>query len=427
MIDSALLQDASPAQLERAAALNHRELFCLTALAANGEVRSADGVTWTSAGATGDAVIAFPTLAADRAGEQIDAIVAYYRHESQKMVGCWSLDPPQPADLGIRLLARGFQPGWRPCWMVLDLLNLQPDYATPAGLKVIADNETRLQEVEDLPYTDAVGGIPTLAQRHPDCMQRFIALLDDKIVARSLVLLTSGSDGVAGIYQVGVVPIARRRGIGKAVTLAACLYAQARGYRYAVLNATEMGRGLYAQLGFHWIGDGWTWWLNVPRLIAHPPTPAQIALAEAIGRGDLAARDQLTAQFSPADLETPLTNQLTPLQLAVEVRQPTAANWLIVHGVALTALTAWDLGWPARAAQLLADHPEQVNQCYGEWEMTLLHAAVQRDDLGLAQLALSANPDLTIQDATFHSTPLGWAKHLQRAAITQLIEQHLVA
>lgn len=424
--DPTVLQNATPAQLEWAVALNHRELFCLTALAANGEVQELDGVTWTNGGATADSMLTFFSLAEERAGQQIDAIVAYYLQHNSSMVGCWSLDPPRPADLGIQLLARGFQPGWRPCWMALDLHTLQPNHPTPTGLKVIADNAISLHDVKDLPYAN-VGGAgvySTLVQRYPGRLQRFVAMLDNKVVAHSALLFTTGAYGVAGIYNVGVVPTARKQGIGRAVTLAACLYAQARGYHYAVLNATEMGRGMYAQLGFQWLGDGWTWWLNVPRVRAQPPTKAQIVLAEAVGWGDLATLEQVGAQFSTADLQTPMANQMTLLQLAIDAGQPAAATWLVAHGVALTVLAAWDLGWHDHAAQLLAAQSEQINQRYGEWAMTLLHVAAQRNDVPLARLALCANPDLTIQDATFHSTPLGWAKYFQRAEIVQLIEKY---
>jgi hypothetical protein len=184
---------------------------------------------------------------------------------------------------------------------------------------------------------------------------------------------------------------------------------------------------MYEELGFQWTGDGWTWWLNVPRLAAHPPTPDQIALAEAIGRGDVTALDQLAARMraNTDDLSKPLTNDMTLMQLAVHSRQPAAAEWLVAHGVALDALAAWDLGWKERAARLLADDPSQVNRRLGEWKITLLHEATSRGDVELARLALSANPDLNMKDKVYQSTPLGWARHLQHAEIIRLIEEHM--
>src|SRR4029453_12601961 len=192
------------------------------------------------------------------------------------------------------------------------------DHPRPEGMKVEADNESSLQDVKHLPYAqpDEASALLALAQRHPERVRRFVATLDGNVVAHSAVFLTNGPYGTAGIYDVGVVPDARNQGGGKAVTLAACLYGQERGYRYAVLNAT--GRRMYEQLGFQWIGDGWTWWLNVPRLAAHPPTKDQIALAEAIGRGDVEALDQLGTRFSDDDLQTPMTNEMTLMQLAVD-------------------------------------------------------------------------------------------------------------
>ncbi len=56
--------------------------------------------------------------------------------------------------------------------------------------------------------------------------------------------------------------------------------------------------------------------------------------------------------------------------------------------------------------------------------MTPLHEAVSRGDMELARLLLSANPDLDVEDNEFHSTPLGWARHLGREAMAVLIEQH---
>jgi ankyrin repeat protein len=53
---------------------------------------------------------------------------------------------------------------------------------------------------------------------------------------------------------------------------------------------------------------------------------------------------------------------------------------------------------------------------------TALHAAVENGDVTLARtlLALGADPDIT--DQRFDATPLGWARHLDQPALTELLE-----
>jgi hypothetical protein len=211
-------------------------------------------------------------------------------------------------------------------------------------------------------------------------------------------------------------------GVGKAVTLAACLYARDRGYRYAVLNATDAGRRMYEQLGFAHVGEGWTWWLITERLLACPPVPRQVALAEAVGRGDRAALDALRLSVTAEELNRPLTNGMTLMQLAVHCRQPAAGEWLLEAGASFTVLDAWDLGWKDRAVQRLWEHPGQVDQLYGEWNKTLLHFAAERNDEELTRLALSARPDLSLKDNAYQSTALGWAQHFGNSSIVRLIE-----
>ncbi len=420
------LQDASHDQLEAAVAWNHRVWMTIKARVAGGEVHEENGVTWTfTPGRNSEGMILFPRLPEDQADVQLDAIIAFYRdRRPAKLVGCWSLDPPQPGDLGVRLLARGFQLGWRPRWMWLDMRRMRLDHPHPNGLRVEVLDEKASGEVEDLPFYDEESeSIRYAATRlRPQRVWRFAAWLDGRLVGHSTLCLTTGALGVAGIYDVGVVPAARNRGIGKAVTIAACLQAQKLGCRHAVLNGT--GERMYRQIGFERIGYGMTWWLNVARLEANPPTPAQIAFAEAIGRGDIDALDRLEEQIGPEALDTPLTNGMTPVELAVKLGKAASARWLIDHGATLDVLSAWDLGGKERVAALLAEHPEAVNRRSGEMQATPLHMAIERGDIELVRFLLAANADLNIKDAMFGSTPLGWAYHLQRTDIIELIEAH---
>ena len=351
------LQDATPRQLQQAAALNHATLFRQEAATLGGTVITREGLQWTSGSATCTSMIAFPALEPGQESEQLDGLMDFYRRHPPKAAGCWSLDPPQPADLGLRLLARGFQPGWRPRWMAVDLGQLQTRHPSPKGLTITIDNSSSLESVQQLPYSQVIIPTSSLAER-PDQWTRFIARWQGRVVAHSVVFLTTGPLGAAGIYHVGVVPKARHIGIGKAVTVAACLHAREKGYRYAVLNSTDAGRRTYEQLGFTTVGEGWTWWLVTERLLSRPPSPQEVRLAEAIGRGDLDELYRLHVSCDSNGFDLRLTNGMTLMELAVHCRQPRAAEWLVGSGVGYTVLDAWDLGWKERARQRLQEDPK---------------------------------------------------------------------
>jgi ribosomal protein S18 acetylase RimI-like enzyme len=71
------------------------------------------------------------------------------------------------------------------------------------------------------------------------------------VVAASLAFDLGGD---CGVYNVGTVGRARRRGFGTAVTAAQLAAARARGRRTASLQSTPMAERLYAALGFRDLG-----------------------------------------------------------------------------------------------------------------------------------------------------------------------------
>jgi GNAT superfamily N-acetyltransferase len=331
------LHDATPRHLEAAVAENHHQWMVRKAEAAGGEVHQAEGVTWTYAGPKGEAMVLFPRLAPATASETLDAITRFYRErQPEPLVGCWSLDPPEPPDLEIRLLARGFQLGWQPRWLWLDLQKLNADHPRPPGLTVAPVEEIALWDAPHLPYysRDTAALRHALTQPQPGTGEvgawHFAAWLDGKPVGHSTLCVTTGPRGVGGLYDIGVVREARGQGIGKAVTLAACRQAQAVGCRHVLLNGT--GERMYRQLGFVGLGYGLTWWLDARRLARRPPSAMQIALVEAVGRGDLDALATLAPRVTAATLNAPLTNDMTLPEIAAHTRQPTAADWLAAHG-----------------------------------------------------------------------------------------------
>jgi GNAT superfamily N-acetyltransferase len=419
-----ILKNATPKELEQAEAALHTEVFSLIAKAQGGEVITKNGLTYTFSahGPQPGGMTLFPQMTQDTAGPLLDEMMDYYRMHNAHGIGCYALEPPQPADLGIRVMARGFQPGWLPCWMATPLDAMQETINLPPGVELRADNTTDTENLEQLPYSGNRGITSQLfLQTYAPRAQRFLAFKDGQVIGQSSVVLCNTEPAVAGIFNVGVVPSMRNQGIGTAVVVAACRYAKEQGYGYALLNAT--GQVMYRRIGFQYISNGHTWWLQSKRYITHPPTASQVRLAEAVGRGDLKVLDDMAGLFTADELNESMANEMRLTEFAVHCRQPKAAQWLVDHGAICAPLDAWRLGWKDLFVKLLSN-PQQVNRTYGHLQQTLLHIAAEKNDMELAQLTLQANPDLTIKDKTYNSTALGWAMFFKRERLIELLKKH---
>lgn len=422
--DTTVLRDATQQQLEQAIAENHRQLFMLGAIVKGGEVINDGALSYTwSPGSSGS--VLFPVLPETGIDALLDNMMHYYRLHPPKNIGCWSLDPTQPADISARLLARGFQLGWRPCWMAIDVEKVHAPYPVPEGLEIRIDNSISVHETEGLPYGDSDTMTDAFLQLHPGRAQRVIALLDGKIVGCNCLFFTTGPDGVAGLYNVGVLPAFQKQGIGKAIVAAACQYARERGYQYVTLNANNIGRRTYELVGFELVGYGATWWIVNHDFISHPPSPKLVALTAATGKGDMATLEAIGRHFTAAELNAPLINGMKLIELAAYFKQSAAAEWLMAHGAVCTALVAWDLGWKDHVANLFAHDPQEVNRRYNDWEGTLLHIAAMRGDLELTQLALDNGIDVSIRDKEHDSPGLGWALYFNRKEMAMLIKDYM--
>lgn len=293
------------------------------------------------------------TIAFPRSRGRLDEAVRWMARTLRRG-SCWSLHPD--AELGVRLLARGFEWGWQPCWMALDLARLPDEesahavVARPGGHFVVEAGG------------EPVGHVAVNAWR-----------------------------GIAGIYDMGVDERFQRRGIGRALTIAACRRARELGCTHATLNATPMGERVYRAVGFAALGEGQTWWWHG----WPPPTPRQEALVEAVGFGDLDALAQLRP--SRAELEREIRGPGPLLAVAVVARQTPAADWI------------------------LRRRPDLVSRPIEPRGGTLLHCAVEWDDVAMAEVALAHGADTSARDHMFNGTPLGWAEHLGHDRLVRLL------
>lgn len=135
-----------------------------------------------------------------------------------------------------------------------------------AALDLVAP--ARLDYQRDLPVETfetltmrGFGGRPehargALAGFDEERAHRYIAIADGEAAATVGVW---DDEGDAGIYYVSTLPAARGRGLATALMTRALLDARERGCETTSLQATKMGRPVYARLGFRDLGaiDMW--------------------------------------------------------------------------------------------------------------------------------------------------------------------------
>jgi GNAT superfamily N-acetyltransferase len=297
-------------RLIRAAARNHTSWMLAQTLATGGAPERHGALRWLG-GRGGHATLAFPR-AVPRPG--LEAMLDWCRRNGAGGVGCWVTGLEPTGELAARLVARGFEWGWQPHWMALDLERLP-----------LEETDERVALVTDVPeYGPGFGrALLELVRRRPHRFAHAVARVDGAYAGHATAHVVGGRLGGAGIYDVDVLPSQRRTGLGRALTLAVCRAAARAGARVATLNATGEGELLYRALGFRSLGLGQTWWIHRDGL-REPPPRALVAAAEAAGRGDIRALERL----APSPARRLPGNGLTLVEVARDAGHPGTAAWL---------------------------------------------------------------------------------------------------
>lgn len=146
--------------------------------------------------------------------------------------------------------------------MWLDLLNLNVPSKPPVDLDIACEDEAPSFELHEfLPYyePDDAEGKSRLFSKRPRRAWYYVARLSGAVAGHITLYITRGKSGIAGLYDLGVVPSARRQGIGTALTVAACKHARSLGVRYVTLDPTSEGLPVYRKVGFKEAVEGQTW------------------------------------------------------------------------------------------------------------------------------------------------------------------------
>jgi GNAT superfamily N-acetyltransferase len=170
----------------------------------------------------------------------------------------WTGPSSTPEDIGERLQRLGLVGGDTSIGMAVDLTTLSEEPETAPGLLI-----TPVKSADDMAAMMSVlagsFGLPDfvleafsrllsdIGLNDTSPVTSFVGRLDGKPVACSSAAFFAG---VAGVYNVGVLPEVRRAKLGRAITLASLLEGKRRGYRAGILQSSEMGLRVYERLGF---------------------------------------------------------------------------------------------------------------------------------------------------------------------------------
>jgi ribosomal protein S18 acetylase RimI-like enzyme len=226
---------------------------------ADGEVHDGGGLTWHAFSGPNDDPRATSVLrirlAAPEADATIDWLLSELRARRQGSVW-WTWRGSQPTDVGRRLLARGLEQ-W-PAWpgMAIDLDALPPppvhDDFTVTPVRSANDYDDVISVLEPLGMRGIfAGAFERIGARDgweaSAPVEHFVGRTADGRPAACATLCTAGD--AAGLYAVAVAEEARRRGFGRAVSLAALQAGADAGHRFGVLQSSAMGFGVYRGIG----------------------------------------------------------------------------------------------------------------------------------------------------------------------------------
>jgi len=227
---------------------------------ANGSAASqAENVYWYYTGIMVD--IANGVLYARLDPDGVETVVRQLqeRIEAQGAPVLWWLNPlSTPANIGSLLESYGLQAAGEVPGMALNLNQLDEEQNQLENFEIrqldsidlqktwarVAGKGTGFPDTEVEAFSNLEANLSDAQYR---AQIRYIGYLEGEPVATSAMVLDSG---VAGIYAVATLPQARRKGIGRLMTVLPLLDARRQGYHTGVLQASPMGLPIYQKIGF---------------------------------------------------------------------------------------------------------------------------------------------------------------------------------
>ena len=223
-----------------------------------GELHDQDGVLWieTPIRSLPYNAVVRTHLEGDHADSILERLLARYRARGVDFM--WLVHPTAtPSDLGERLIARGLLPVEHATGMSLQLSEWTAN--EPAVHVEEVTDETSLatyanliMQYWEIPAHEQglVSDLNKYWSAGRTSGHRFVAFADDGVPLGKGYLSLEGPPGVAAIFGMSVLPEARGRGVGAAITVAMLNRAKAAGCVRAVLHSSERAVNLYRRAGF---------------------------------------------------------------------------------------------------------------------------------------------------------------------------------
>jgi len=202
--------------------------------------------------------VVLQTLNTEKIGTQIEEIKSHFIEKDLPYT--WFTGPKTQSNILNKYLEKhGLVEAYHMPGMSIDLGKISEESKFIPGFEVksVLDDQTLddylgvliacfsgiLRGMEQkMPEVIKYGGLSeTSASRH------WVGYLDGEAVGSGAYIL---GHGVAGIYNIGTLESARRKGIGSEMTLIPLRDAKRRGYSVGVLHSSPVGKFVYEKLGF---------------------------------------------------------------------------------------------------------------------------------------------------------------------------------
>ena len=186
-------------------------------------------------------------------GPTLDTLEAAYRERGQPPA--WRLTPLAPPAIVDRLVGRGYRPIER---SLLQVCRLDPAFA--------ASPEVSIQPAPSAAWIEAFCTHSPVRPQHRDTMRRMLASIAAPVgfafveeAGRPMAMAIGAVQGDhMGLFDVLVMPHARRRGLARKVTESLYAWAWSHGARFAYLQVVATNQAampLYAAQGFSTVYD----------------------------------------------------------------------------------------------------------------------------------------------------------------------------